>query len=78
MFITREGGFVRAGLEDVDEAEIFKGSENKITLIQTHSIQFHCTYRLQDFPFDTQVVNTSLFYKSLYFTSVRFVMFIWF
>ena len=30
-FITREGNFSRAGLEYVDEAEIFKGRENKIT-----------------------------------------------
>ena len=56
IFITREGEFTRAGLENVDEAEIFEGSENKITLIQTRSIQFHCTYLLHDFPFDTQVI----------------------
>ena len=55
VFITKEGGFTRAGLEFIDEAEIFEGSENKITLIQSHSIQFHCTYLLHDFPFDTQV-----------------------
>ena len=55
MFVTREGGFVRAGLESVDEIEIFQGSENKVTLIQTYSKKFHCTYLLQDYPFDTQV-----------------------
>ena len=41
--------------EYVDEAEIFKGSENKITLSQTYRKRFQCTYLLQDFPFDTQV-----------------------
>ena len=56
VFITREGEYTRAGLEDVDEAEIFEGTEKKISLVQTHSIQFHCTYLLHDFPFDTQVV----------------------
>ena len=55
IYVSREGGFTRAGLEVIDEAEIFKGSENKITLIQTHSLQFQCTYLLHDFPFDTQV-----------------------
>ena len=55
VFITREGNFVRAGLEYVDEAEIFKGSENKITLSQTYRKRFECTYLLHDFPFDTQV-----------------------
>ena len=54
-FITREGNFHRAGLEQVDEAEIFEGSDNKITLTQTYSKRFHCTYLLHDFPFDTQV-----------------------
>ena len=54
-YITREGNFTRAGLENVDEAEIFDGNENKITMTQTYSKRFHCTYLLQDFPFDTQV-----------------------
>jgi len=54
-FITREGNFTRAGLENVDEAEIFEGAENKITLTQTYSKRFHCTYLLHSFPFDSQV-----------------------
>ena len=55
VFITREGSFTRAGLNDVDEAEIFEGGENKITMVQTYSKKFHCTYLLHSFPFDTQV-----------------------
>ena len=55
VFITREGYFQRTGLDSVDEAEVFKGAENIITLIQTHSKKFHCTYLLHNFPFDTQV-----------------------
>ena len=55
VFITREGNFVRAGLEFVDEAEIFEGSENKITISQTYRKRFQCTYLLHNFPFDTQV-----------------------
>ena len=39
----------------VDEAEIFEGGANKISLIQTDSKRFHCTYLLHNFPFDTQV-----------------------
>ena len=34
---------------------MFKGEENLITLNQTHSKSFHCTYLLQNYPFDTQV-----------------------
>ena len=59
-FITREGDFRRAGLEFVDEAEIFEGAENKITLTQTYSKRFHCTYLLHDFPFDTQVTKVNI------------------
>ena len=39
-YITREGSFSRAGLEFVDEAEIFEGNENKITLAQVYSKAF--------------------------------------
>ena len=53
--VTREGSFVQSGPETVDEIEIFKGEENKITMNQTHSKKFQCTYLLQFFPFDTQV-----------------------
>ena len=56
VFIKREGNFVRAGLEYVDEAEIFEGSENKITISQTYRKRFQCTYLLHNFPFDTQVI----------------------
>lgn len=60
LYVTREGVFQRAGLNSVDEAEIFLGSENKITLIQSHNIRFHCTYLIHDFPFDSQVSNCPL------------------
>ena len=55
VYVTREGDFQRAGLEYVDEAEVFEGNGNRITLIQTYSKRFHCTYLLHNFPFDTQV-----------------------
>ena len=60
-YVTREGSFTRAGIEMVDEAEIFEGGANKISLIQTDSKRFHCTYLLHDFPFDTQVTQKNMF-----------------
>ena len=39
----------------MDEVEIFEGRENRITMVQTYSKKFHCTYLLQNYPFDTQV-----------------------
>ena len=53
--VTQEGSFFRSGPEVADEIEIFKGEENRITMNQTHSKKFHCTYLLHYFPFDTQV-----------------------
>ena len=55
VFVVREGNFIRSGLEDVDEAEIFEGSENTVRMIQTYTREFQCKYLLQKYPFDTQV-----------------------
>ena len=53
--VQREGSFIRSGPEITDEIEIFQGKENRITMSQTYSKEFHCTYLLHYFPFDTQV-----------------------
>ena len=53
--VARESNFTRAGLDEVDEAEIFEGAENNLTMIQTYTHEFQCQYRLQRYPFDTQV-----------------------
>ena len=37
------------------QIEIFNGEENVLTLNQTYSKKFHCTYLLHYYPFDTQV-----------------------
>ena len=57
VFINRESGFQRSGIEFVDEIEIFPGASNKLTIAQTYSKKFHCTYLLHYFPFDTQVIH---------------------
>ena len=47
--------FSRSGVEEVDEREIFMGSENKLTMRQTYTHKFQCLYRLHEYPFDAQV-----------------------
>ena len=42
------------------QIEIFKGEENILTMSQTHSKKFHCTYLLHYYPFDTQVCKVDL------------------
>ena len=54
VYVNREGDFTRADIFSVDEVEIFEGRENRITMVQTYSKKFHCTYLLHDYPFDTQ------------------------
>ena len=41
--------------------EIFNGWENMITLNQSHSKKFHCTYLMHYYPFDTQVRQTMIY-----------------
>ena len=62
VIVTREGTFTRSGLEEVDEAEIFMGAENSLTMYQTYTWEFQCKYELQHYPFDTQV-NLIYFFK---------------
>ena len=40
--------------------EIFKGKENIVTMSQTHSKKFHCTYLLHYYPFDTQICKVDM------------------
>ena len=64
VFVNREGEFIRADIFSVDEMEIFEGRESRITMVQTYSKRFHCTYLLHKFPFDTQVCINSDEYTS--------------
>ena len=55
LSVVKEGNFNRSGLYEVDEAEIFEGAKNTLTMAQTYTWEFQCQYMLQQYPFDTQV-----------------------
>jgi hypothetical protein len=55
MTLTREDDFKRSGLDDPDEINIFDGKVNRITFEQIYTKTLQCVYRLQMYPFDTQV-----------------------
>ena len=55
--VTREGNFTWSSWEEVDEAEIFEGAENSLTMNQTYTREFQCKYKLQRYPFDAQVTD---------------------
>ena len=60
ILVKREGEFERSGYEVLDETEIFKGSENSLSMVQSYTHQFQCVYQLENYPFDTQVQGNLL------------------
>ena len=59
--VIKEGDFTRSGMDTVDETEIFEGAENILKMTQTYTHEFQCKYKLQRYPFDSQV-NAPVFY----------------
>ena len=55
--VQREGNFTRGGFDQIDEVEIFAGSENSLRMHQLYKRKFQCQYVLDYYPFDTQVAN---------------------
>ena len=53
--VKREGHFERSEYDILDEIEIFKGDENSLSMTQSYTHEFQCVYRLENYPFDTQV-----------------------
>ena len=56
--VTREGNFKRSSIDEVEEAEIFEGAENRLTMNQTYTWEFQCQYELANYPFDAQVTDS--------------------
>ena len=55
VWVRREEHFVFSGLDVLDEAQIFKGEENSLIMVQSYTHEFQCVYHLERYPFDTQV-----------------------
>ena len=55
VVVVKEGNHTRSGLSELDEAEIFQGNENTLSMTQTYTHEFQCQYKLQHYPFDIQV-----------------------
>ena len=58
--ISKEGTSAPSDETNVDEIEIFKGSENKINLDKGFTKTVECIYQLQLYPFDTQECTVNL------------------
>ena len=57
--VVKEGKFTLIDWDEIDEAEIFEGNENTLTMAQKNTREFQCQYKLQNYPFDTQVMMTN-------------------
>ena len=55
IWVQKEGDGSRNPITDIEEAEIFQGTENSMTMAQTYTHAFHCVFDLHRYPFDTQV-----------------------
>ena len=69
--VRKEGKHIKSGLDTVDEAYIYKGTENTLIMTQTYTHTFQCLYDFQAYPFDTQVfryfsnILLSVFYSGV-------------
>lgn len=65
LTLSREGDFI--GSEDtvVEEINIFEGKFNRITFEQVFTKTFKCVYKLQLYPFDTQICRVNLVVRKL-------------
>ena len=41
----------------LDETHFYKGNENLLVLSTEYNMILHCNYKLEDYPFDTQICN---------------------
>ena len=56
VVVSREGNFTTSSADvTIDETNVFEGKENRLSMYQSYTKSFQCLYRLQHYPFDTQV-----------------------
>ena len=63
----------RSGDEEVDEREIFEGSENTLTMNQTYTHQFQCLFDLRNYPFDRQTCSIEMATSNLDALTMRLI-----
>ena len=60
-------------MEEIDEREIFKGSENTLTMNQTYTHEFQCIFDLRKYPFDEQTCSIELTTTNLDAPTMRLI-----
>ena len=55
LMLMRNGCWVKAPLNQLDEAEIFHSNETELLMRTAHFLKFKCQFELYFFPFDHQM-----------------------
>ena len=76
VVVQSEGNFIRNWIDEIDEAEIFKGAENSLLMEQTYTHDFQCVFKLDEYPFDTQVLNCFILVCNHFLFSLLFIVFL--
>jgi hypothetical protein len=56
-FIERRGDFIQSPREQLENAYIFKGEDNPLTIARIYDSEFLCEFDMATYPFDTQVCS---------------------
>ena len=73
VVVERSSNGTPAGLESVDETDLFLGEEHSLVLFQTYTHEFQCIFNLQKYPFDMQTCSIDMAMGPLDWQSVRLI-----
>ena len=73
VVVERNKNGTPAGLDTLDETELFKGDENSLVMFQTYTHRFQCIFNLKKYPFDTQTCSIDMAMGILDGASVRLI-----
>ena len=61
----KDNRFDVAGPSVLDETHFYKGHENLLVLSTEYNMVLHCNYKLEDYPFDTQICNMEVSFSKI-------------